>query len=154
MIIAVAEPKELELIGEIFGENWTGKVVITGVGMLNVIRALNGISRDETIVNIGYAGSNTLKPGKWYQVSTVGTNHEVAKFKEEKILAEIKFAKMEAAPCITSTDFVTKTNIKKPTLFDMEFAAIAALGFREAVSLKKVSDSLNYNQYKEAQHEL
>lgn len=55
----------------------------------------------------------------------------------------------DAYPCYTATDFVEQTKILEPALFDMELAAIAGMGFNKVMSIKKVSDTLNYQQYKE-----
>lgn len=151
MIITIAEPQELELIKEITGDrSWDGRIVITGVGMMNTIRALKNVDRNATILNLGYAGSNTLEKGKFYQVSASFTHHSLAKFKEEPIWLEQYFKDRDAFPCYTAADFVEKTEIEHPALFDMELAAIAAMGFNKVMSIKKVSDTLNYQEYKEA----
>lgn len=151
MIITVAEPQELELIKEITGDrSWNGRVIITGVGMMNTIQALKDVDRNATILNLGYAGSNTLKKGECYQVSECSTHHSLAQFKEEPIRLGQYFKDRDAFPCYTAADFVEKTEIEHPALFDMELAAIVAMGFNRVMSIKKVSDTLNYQEYKEA----
>ena len=151
MIITIAEPFELELIKEITGDrSWNGRIIITGVGMMNTIRALRDVDRSSTILNLGYAGSNTLEKGKCYQVSESFTHHSLAQFTEDSIWLNQYFKGREAFPCYTASDFVEKTEIKHPALFDMELAAIAAMGFNCVMSIKKVSDTLNYQEYKEA----
>jgi len=151
MIITIAEPQELELIKEITGDrSWSGRIIITGVGMMNTIRALKDVDRSSTILNLGYAGSNSLEKGKCYQVSASFTHHSLAQFKEEPIWLDQYFKDRDAFPCYSATDFVEKTEVDHPALFDMELAAIAAMGFNRVMSIKKVSDTLNYKEYKEA----
>lgn len=150
MIITIAEPGELKLIEEITGGRaWAGKIIITGVGILNTINALKDIPKSATILNLGYAGSNTLEKGKCYQVSASFTHHSKAQFREDPIWLEQYFMDRDAFPCYTATDFVEKTEVDHPALFDMELAAIASMGFNKVMSIKKVSDTLNYEQYKE-----
>lgn len=151
MIITVAEPGELKLIEEITGgQAWSGRVIITGVGMMNTIRALKDLDRSATILNLGYAGSNTLEVGRCYQVSASFTHHSKAKFREESIWLDQYFMDRDAYPCYTATDFVEQTEVTGPALFDMELAAIAGMGFNKVMSIKKVSDTLNYDQFKES----
>ena len=52
--------------------------------------------------------------------------------------------------CLTSCDFVLKTEIKEPVVFDMELAFILAMGFRSVKSIKIVSDNLSLKQYEES----
>ena len=149
MIITIAEPSEYKLIEELTGGRPCNfRVIVTGVGMMNVFRALKNVDRSATIMNLGYAGSNTLEPGKIYQVANSRTAHDIADFYEEPIELDQYFEDRDAFPCYTATDFVTKTKVEHPALFDMELAAIASMGFSRVYSLKKVSDSLNYQQYK------
>lgn len=150
MIITIAEASELKLIEEITGgQAWSGRIIITGVGMMNTIKALKDVDRSATILNLGYAGTNSLEVGKCYQVSGVGTHHSLANFKEDLVWLEQYFMDRDAYPCYSSTDFTTASKIEHPALFDMELAAIAAMGFRNVMSIKKVSDKLNYEQYKQ-----
>ena len=150
MIITIAEPSELKLIEEITGgRSWGGRIVITGVGMMNAIRALKDVDRSATILNLGYAGTNSLEVGKCYQVSAVSTHHSLANFKEDGIWLEQYFMDRDAYPCYSSTDFTTQSKIGHPALFDMELAAIAAMGFNKVMAIKKVSDKLDYEQYKQ-----
>lgn len=149
MIITIAEASELKLIEEITGgQAWSGRIIITGVGMMNTIRALKDVNRSATILNLGYAGTNSLEVGKCYQVSGVATHHSIANFREEMIWLEQYFMDRDAYPCYSSTDFTTQSKIEHPALFDMELAAIAAMGFNKVMAIKKVSDKLDYEQYK------
>ena len=50
--------------------------------------------------------------------------------------------------CYTSTDFVVKTGIKEPCVFDMELAYICSM-FDKVKSIKVVSDNLDLHTYEE-----
>ena len=65
-LVVIAEKEELKLVEELGYGDW--QVLITGVGAMNVIKALKDLPKDMTIVNIGYAGSKDLEPGKYYAV--------------------------------------------------------------------------------------
>lgn len=140
MLVVIATKDELPLVEKLGYKN--KPILITGVGGVNVIKALQNVPKTEYIVNIGYAGSNTLEIGETVEVSYVQTYHETAQFYEDvyKYLGG-KF------PCYTSTDFVTKTEIEQPCLFDMELAFIVAMGFDNIRAIKVVSDNLNLKQY-------
>ena len=51
--------------------------------------------------------------------------------------------------CYTSSDFVLSTSIIEPCVFDMELAFIMALGFKNVVSEKTVSDNMNIKEFTE-----
>lgn len=140
MLVVIASQNELPLIKE-YG--YDGQpILITGVGGMNVINSLKNIPKNEYIINIGYVGSNTLPIGKDIVVGDVKTYHENVDF-NERVYKHLG----GNIPCYTSTDFVIKTKIKEPCVFDMELAFIIALGFENVRSLKRVSDNLNINQY-------
>ena len=54
--------------------------------------------------------------------------------------------------CLTGTDFVLKSDVKN-CLFDMELAYIKALGFKDVVAFKYVSDNLDLQEYREKLNE-
>lgn len=142
MLVVIASQNELPLIKEYGYEGQP--ILITGVGGYNVIDALKNIPRNEYIINIGYVGSNNLHIGEDVTIGDVKTYHENVDFKErlyKNLGGNIS--------CYTSTDFVTKTSIKEPCVFDMELAFIVALGFENIRSLKRVSDNLNVKEYEE-----
>ena len=146
MLVVIAEKEELKLVKEL---GYSGHpVIITGVGGINVIRALKDLPKDTRIVNIGYCGSNKMDIGTKVSVASVYTLHEKAKFKE---FSECCFTRLDMdiiLPCYTSTDFVSKTKIKDPCVFDMELAFICSM-FNNVSAIKVVSDNLNKKQYKE-----
>ena len=115
--------------------------LVTGVGALNVIRNLAPIDRNTPILNVGYAGSNSIPVGTRVRVGKVSSYHPNVKFDEPtyKLDGEI--------PCYTSSDFVTQTDIDEPCVFDMELAYILAMGFTDVVSEKVVSDNLSMGEY-------
>ena len=148
MIIAIASDNERGLVEELgYGEY---PIVVTGIGGINVIRALKNIPKDEEIVNIGYAGSNHLPIGEKVIVGQSALLHEVFKY-DEKIGKTMDFPKHKIF-CYTSTDFVTKTNIKEPCVFDMELGYICAL-FEKVKAIKCVSDNLDLHTYEKCVEE-
>lgn len=141
MLVVIATKDELKLVEEYgFGGN---PILITGVGGVNVINALKDLPRDTPILNIGYAGSNTLEIGTSVSVGKVHTYHPKAEFSE----TESYNLTIGTHTCYTSTDFVTQCDFKEPCVFDMELAFICALGFKQVRSIKIVSDNLNIEEY-------
>ena len=147
MLVVIAEKEELKLVKELGYEEYP--VIITGVGAMNVIKALKDIPRDTEILNIGYCGSNYYEVGSNVFVRKVMTLHEKTKFYEEPRSCNIGNYEddLYCADCYTSTDFVEKTKIKEPCVFDMELAFIRAL-FNDVTAIKVVSDKLSLKQNK------
>lgn len=137
MIAVVAMKEEIRLLPK----DYTGKCIITGAGAVNVIEALRDIDRETQILNVGYAGSNTLP---------VGTKATIGKSKMYHPNVEISENEYDLGggiTCYTSNDFVLSTEIKEPCVFDMELAFIMALGFKNVVSEKTVSDNLSLDEF-------
>ena len=136
-MIVVAMPEELELV------NGTVEhpVIVTGIGGLNVIEALQNLPREIPIYNVGYAGSNCIPKGTRCKIGAVRSYHPEATFEESS------FVLSGDTPCYTSSDFVTWTDIKEPCVFDMELAYILALGFTNVYAEKIVSDNLSVGEY-------
>lgn len=135
-MIVVAMPKEIDLVG-VKDE----PILITGFGALNVIQALKDVPRDTPIYNVGYAGSNTIKKGTRCRIGKVRMFHPVAG--DDGVEYDLD----GDVPCYTSGDFVEQTEIMEPCIFDMELAFILALGFKDVVSVKIVSDNLCLEEY-------
>lgn len=137
MKFVVAMENELDLVDECNRD----QCIVTGVGALNVIRSLMDVDRDEQIINIGYAGSNSLPVGTRVHVGSCQLYHPNADFESPvyDLGGDI--------PCFTSSDFVIQTNVEVPCVFDMELAYILAMGFTNVSSDKIVSDNLDYNEY-------
>ena len=70
--------------------------------------------------------------------------HEIFQY-EEEIGKTIDFGECKTI-CYTSTDFVTKTNIKESCVFDMELAFICAM-FDKVKAIKVISDNLDLHTY-------
>ena len=145
MLIVIAQENEIELVKEA-GYLGTAPILITGPGIANVINALKNIPRSEYIINIGYAGSNNIKVGEWVDINDCRFHHEKATFWELS-----KRLQTKGVPCYTSTDFVTETTLKQDCVFDMELAAICNMGFDKVRAMKKISDNLNYKEYKKVE---
>lgn len=142
MIVAIASTNEKKLVKELGYGNLP--IVVTGIGGVNVIRALKNISKDEEIINIGYAGSNHLPIGEKVVVGRAALLHELFQY-EEEICKTVDFTNSKTI-CYTSTDFVVKTNIEEPCVFDMELAYICAM-FDKVKAIKVVSDNLDLHTY-------
>ena len=141
MLVVIATKDELKLVEEYGFSN--NPILITGVGGVNVVNALKDLPRDTHILNIGYAGSNTLEIGTSVSVGRVHTYHPKAEFSE----TESYNLTIGTHTCYTSTDFVTQCDFKEPCVFDMELAFICALGFKQVRSIKIVSDNLSIEEY-------
>ena len=156
-LVVIAEKEELKLVKELGFDLYP--VLITGVGALNVIEALKDIPKNTKIINIGYAGSKDLAPGKFYKVDFVTLNHpNVSYFEEKYDLRDLNpygstlFSQFESKTCYTGCDFVLNTELGN-CLFDMELAFIAALGFKDIIALKYVSDNLDLQEYRHTLNE-
>ena len=118
-------------------------ILVTGVGGLNVYKALCDVDRNEQIINFGYCGSNLLQIGSEVSVGDCRLYHPNVEYEEKSFCLDGE------ATCLTSCDFVLKTEIKEPVVFDMELAFILAMGFQNVKSIKIVSDNLSLKQYEE-----
>ncbi len=121
------------------------KIIKTGIGYANVIKSLQNLNRNTKIINIGYAGSNVIPRGTIVKVKNCFNYHpNCGEFEEPKVTLN------GTTDCYTSGDFVVKTDITEPVVFDMELYAICAMGFKDIESYKVVSDCLSLDQYEEA----
>lgn len=120
-------------------------VIVTGVGYPNVYRALADIPRDTPIINIGYAGSNSIAKGTTCVIGACKHYHPNVDYKEP-------WFKLKGGTytCYTSDDFVLHTDIKEPVVFDMELYAILSMGFTNVTAIKVISDNLSIHEYEEA----
>ena len=130
------------------------QIIYTGVGAINVIRALQDLDREAELYNIGYAGSANFDIGTWVEVTEVRLNHPNVTYAEPVlVMANGRMdewtkvmTKVRQAVCYTNTDFVLLSDYTD-CVFDMELAFIAALGFKNLHSLKYVSDNLSLHAY-------
>jgi len=155
-LVVIAEKEEMKLVKELGYDKYP--VLITGVGALNIIDALKDLPKNMTLINIGYAGSKNLEPGKFYSVNTVSLYHPNVNYHEPVYcLGWIPYSCNDKTDeekvylpkrCLTGTDFVLKSDIED-CLFDMELAYIPALGFENVIAYKYVSDNLDLQEYRE-----
>ena len=140
-IVAVATEAEKNLISRFLAKHEYNEVVVTGVGGTNAIKSLQRYSRNSHIINIGFAGSGTIPKGTAVKVKEVSLFHKVCDYEEPIIrLAE------EGVHCYTSCDFAGDKGLEN-SVFDMELAFIAAIGFRKVESIKVISDNIDYEEY-------
>lgn len=153
--VVIAEEEELKLVKQLGYEKET--IFFTGVGALNVIESLKDLPKDDIqIINIGYAGSKDLKPGKFYCVDKSTLYHPNVDYHESVYeIGWVPWPKglnnevgLLPKTCYTGCDFVLSSD-KTDCLFDMELAYILALGFKNVISFKYVSDNLDLQQYRE-----
>ncbi|MBQ0076184.1 MAG: hypothetical protein KBS69_03515 [Bacteroidales bacterium] len=151
-LILIAEEGERDLIKKYLPTtDWP--VLVTGVGGVNIVRALRDIDKDTHVLNIGYAGSANFDIGTLVEVTEVRTNHPNCKFNEPQLLLDsiddglFPIANRKAV-CYTNSDFVLQSDYKD-CVFDMELAYIAAMGFAKTSALKLVSDNLSLHAYHE-----
>ncbi|MCQ2345353.1 MAG: hypothetical protein MJZ82_01115 [Paludibacteraceae bacterium] len=162
--ILIAEEGERQLVERALpGLDWP--VVVTGVGGVNIIRSLQQLPREATIINIGYAGSSNFEIGSWVEVTESRVNHPNCTYPEpvlpltplSEVLAEINYTDLLKdetmktpirAVDYTNSDFVLASDYRDCT-FDMELAFIMAFGFKRVCSIKYVSDNLSLHAYHE-----
>lgn len=160
-IIVLAEEGEVSLIDKLYEQLGIDlrniPILYTGVGAINVIRALQELPRETEMFNIGYAGSANFEVGSWAEVQEVRLNHPNVTYNEPQLLlVEGQQTQPELFPkstlhkavCYTNTDFVLQSDYTD-CVFDMELAYIAALGFDKLHSIKYVSDNLSLHAYHE-----
>ena len=140
-MIVIAMQEERDLIRMAAPDAADEPVLVTGVGAINVYRALKDVPRDTPILNLGYAGSNSIPVGTRVRVGRVGLYHPHVHYDEPT------FELDGDTPCLTSCTFVTKTDVKEPCVFDMELAFILAMGFTNVTAIKTVSDNLSVEEF-------
>lgn len=138
-MVVVAMPEEKKL-ADLSKDN---TILVTGVGGINIIKALRDIDRNTHIHNVGYAGSNSIPKGTRVRIGRVQMYHPNVEY------AEPWFGLDGDVPCYTSCDFVLSTEIKEPCVFDMELAYILALGFTNVTAEKIISDNLNEEEFEQ-----
>jgi len=151
-LILIAEEGERCLV-EKYLPTTDWPILVTGVGGVNIVRALQDIPRDTHVLNIGYCGSANYEIGKLVEVTQVFINHPNCKYSEPELKLDpiddglFPIADLQSV-CYTNSDFVLQSDYKD-CVFDMELAYIAALGFAKTSALKLVSDNLSLHAYHE-----
>ena len=157
---------EKKLIAQYLQGEWDGniwrmndgtlwEVIVTGVGALNVMRALRNIPLDAQLINIGYAGSANYDIGSIVAITEVRLNHPCVNYPEPILLLAPMQESYFVYPkqvlhsvCYSNTDFVLQSDYID-CVFDMELAYIAGLGFNRLSALKIVSDNLSLHTYRQ-----
>ena len=169
-LLLLAEEGERKLIQEVGARLGMERllaeyeVLITGVGALNVLRALRDVPRDTELLNIGYAGSANFEIGSLVEVTDVCLNHPNVTYPEPELRLQTcgelisaalyhsaegqEPARLLQARCYTNTDFVLQSDYRD-CVFDMELAFIAGMGFTRLRAIKYVSDNLSLHAYHE-----
>lgn len=137
-VAVIAMEKERGLVDGV------ASVMVTGIGAVNVMAALDGLDRSTPLLNVGYAGSRTVPVGERVRIGDVALHHPNAEYDERTFRLD------GDVPCYTSSDFVTKPSGVEPCVYDMELAYILAMGFTDVVAEKVVSDSLDATEYEES----
>lgn len=122
----------------------------------NLIYDYNIDLRDYIMINFGMVGSNNLKIGDVVMIDkSYGYNLDLTLF--DKKLYEGPYSPYELykinnekkCNCYTSDGFVTNTDIKEDSVFDMELNSIITFPFKKCYSIKIVSDSLSNNEFED-----
>lgn len=144
VVILTAEEAEYQKCKQYFPEV---ECVRMGVGAGNVIRTCSALPEGTRVLNIGYAGSNSLPIGT---VSLVSESYRLTdgtyQFEDH---ANPLLLCSKGFPCYTNNSFVTSTDKQEPTLFDMELNYICAFHPRITLlgSVKIVSDNLSVEAF-------
>lgn len=151
-LIVIAEEQERKLVEQYLPDL---PVLVTGVGALNIFRALRNIPLDTEIINIGYAGSANFEIGSLVEVTQSCLNHPNVQYPEPEFYLKQLPTDLRAqlpittkAICYSGVDFVLQSDYKD-CVFDMELAFICAMGFSTVYALKYVSDNLSLHEYRQ-----
>lgn len=153
-LILLAEEGERKLISDVAAQLGCGdvlsqyEVLVTGVGAINIIRALRDVPADTEILNIGYAGSANFDLGTLVAVTEARLNHPNVSYPEPALPLQVLpcAAPLTQAVCYSNTDFVLQSDYHD-CVFDMELAYICSLGFTHISAIKVVSDNLSLHTY-------
>ena len=146
-LTVIATRDELPLV------HWDGPIIITGVGALNVMRALMTVSRGTPILNVGYCGAGKIPVGTAVEIAKCDLFHPNTQYDEPSyVLGDPawKVSRMDdrrPVTCHTITDFGGDPELED-CVFDMELAFILGMGFTDVKAVKVVSDRCNYKEYK------
>lgn len=143
-VIVIASPSELPLVRGVLeqrGIDTNVRIIITGVGGINVYRALHELPKDTNVLNIGYCGSPDLPINAQLEIGKCDLSHKVD-------YSEPVFILDESNPnvCHTLTDFGTSG--EAGCVYDMELAFICAMGFN-VQAIKVVSDNMDLDEYEQ-----
>ena len=135
-------------------------LIVTGIGKqktaIGLTKYLCENDKPDLIINIGYAGSTSVKIGSWVSINK-SYNLEWDITGEQKYSMDdlggqdlVTIEELEKLPCYSAECFVNNTDIKDNVIFDMELHSVSLLADLyniPLVSLKKVSDNLSMDDY-------
>ena len=135
-------------------------LIVTGIGKqktaIGLTKYLCENDKPDLIINIGYAGSTSAKIGSWVSINK-SYNLEWDITGEQKYSMDdlggqdlVTIEELEKLPCYSAECFVNNTDIKENVIFDMELHSVSLLADLyniPLISLKKVSDNLNMDDY-------
>ncbi|MBQ0063599.1 MAG: hypothetical protein KBS94_06195 [Prevotella sp.] len=141
--VLVAEEAEQKMVAQYLPQV---NCVCTGVGASNVIKTLCTLPKGTKVINIGYAGSNTLEIGTVVRVSEshrmMDGTYQFIDHNNPLVFGT------EGYPCYTSNSFVTASNDTMPTLYDMELNYMVAFPQDFVGAIKIVSDNLSIDAFR------
>ena len=140
LVILCAEEEEAKHIN-----HPKAKVIVTGVGVVNIIKNLPKIPPKAKIINVGYAGSNKYPVGSVISVNRVERFHRTIVNEQPIDLVPCYVSDL----CYTVDDFVNTSYVMEIPLIDMELYYLAAR-FLNIKSLKIVSDNLSITEHRKA----
>ncbi len=135
-------------------------LIVTGIGKqktaIGLTKYLCENDKPDLIINIGYAGSTSVKIGSWVSINK-SYNLEWDITGEQKYSMDdlggqdlVTIEELEKLPCYSAECFVNNTDIKENVIFDMELHSVSLLADLyniPLISLKKVSDNLSMDDY-------
>ena len=134
-------------------------ILITGEGRTNVIRTVAEKLRDgylefdDKFINVGYVGAKGINKGTVAKVGVVEHLIPSKTIKESCIALNVPKSELECYGCFTADNFVDNDSINPdmPNKFvcDMELYYLVLM-LPEIMSIKIVSDTLDYDEYKNA----
>lgn len=132
-----------------------GATVYTiGIGVNNVIKNITKLIAEgklkstDTIINVGYVGSNRWDIGEILTIKEVKRLNP-CKQVEEDVYRLTTVCLDNITTCLTADDFIQSADAQFLNIpaVDMELYYIAAFGFKKLMAFKLVSDNLNYIGY-------
>ena len=151
--ILVANDNEARQIGSFKNT----QVIIIGEGRSKVISTLSNLLKEgifksgDKIINVGYVGGNGYKKGEVVKIGKVKHLFPSKTINEPTFILQTINPDHKIANCCTADNFVSKDDIdiNSPCVIDMELYYIALM-FPQTMSIKVVSDELNYSEYANA----
>ncbi len=162
--IIITQKLGMEKINENLYRKDNITLLISGIGKqrtaISLSQYLCNNKKPELVINVGYAGSTDINVGEWVNI-TKSYNYEWEIPGEEKYsfqdygnknLMLINEPDIQKVECYSSESFVTSTKLEGHIAFDMELHSVTVICDMYEIpvmSLKKISDNLNIDNYYE-----